>query len=52
MKDVAIMYWVVNTLIASLPFSWYMCFQMYKDGKKKDGIIKLQEQMLRSKNII
>ena len=42
-------YWVVNILIFSLPFSWYMCYQMYKDLKKKDKIIKIQEKMLEEK---
>lgn len=37
---------IVNILIFSLPFSWYMCFQMYKDLKKKDKIIELQNKML------
>lgn len=47
---VEIMYWVVNILFFSLPFSWYMCYQMYKDLKKKDKIIKLQEKMLNTSN--
>lgn len=52
MKEIVIMNWVINALIFSLPFSWYMCFQMYKDLKKKDAIIKLQENMLKTNNII
>lgn len=39
-------YWVVNALGFSLPFSWYMCFQMYKDLKKKDGIIEMQKKII------
>jgi hypothetical protein len=50
--DVIVMNWVVNVLIFSLPFSWYMCWLMYKDMKKKDRIIKLQEEMLKEKGII
>lgn len=38
--------WIINSLIFSLPFSWYMCFQMYKDLKKKDEIIKMQNKIL------
>jgi len=52
MKDITIMNWVINALIFSLPFSWYMCYQMYKDMKKKDKIIKLQEEMLKAAKII
>ena len=52
MKDIVIMNWVVNMLIFSLPFSWYMCYQMYKDLKKKDKIIKLQEDMLKNAGVI
>jgi hypothetical protein len=52
MKQTEIYNLVVNALIFSLPFSWYMLFQMYKDLKKKDKIIKLQEDMLRKNNII
>lgn len=49
---VDIAYWVVNILIFSLPFTWYMCWQMYKDMKKKDKIIELQNNMLKKKEII
>jgi len=52
MKDIVIMNWVINMLIFSLPFSWYMCYQMYKDLKKKDEIIKLQEDMLKDAGVI
>lgn len=52
MKDITIMSWVVNMLIFSLPFGWYMCYQMYKDLKKKDKIIKLQEDMLKNAGVI
>lgn len=43
------MNWVINALIFSLPFSWYMCYQMYKDLKKKDAIISLQDKMLNNR---
>lgn len=46
------MNWVVNVLIFSLPFSWYMCYSMYKDLKKKDKIIELQNKMLKDEGII
>jgi len=39
---------VVNVLILSLPVSWYMCFQMYKDLKNKDEIIKLQDKIIKN----
>lgn len=48
MKTVEIMYWVLNALIFSLPFSWYMCYQMYKDLKKKDKIIEFQSNIIKS----
>ena len=35
------MNWIINALIFSLPFTWYMCYQMYKDLKKKDKVIEL-----------
>jgi len=38
--------WVINLLIMSLPFSWYMMYQMYKDIKKKDSIIELQKRII------
>ena len=41
--------WVINSLIFSLPFSWYMCYQMYKDVKKKDKIIEMQTKLLEEK---
>ena len=47
--NIIIMNWVVNCLIFSLPFSWYMCWTMYKDMKKKDGIIKLQKKIMKQK---
>jgi hypothetical protein len=46
MKGIEIMSWVVNTLLFTLSFSWYLCYQMYKDLKKKDKVIRLQERML------
>lgn len=46
------MNWVINIMMFSLPFSWYMCYQMYKDIKKKDKIIKLQEEMLKKSGVI
>ncbi len=49
---VEIMNWVVNALVFSLPFSWYMIYQIYKDLKKKDKIIKIQEKMLRDNHLL
>lgn len=44
-----IMNWVVNSLLFSLSFSWYMCFNMYKDLKKKDEIIEIQTRVINLK---
>lgn len=49
MENATIMNWVLNILIFSLPFSWYMTYSMYKDLKEKDKIIKLQDNMLKEK---
>lgn len=49
MKKVEIMYWVLNLLIMSLPFSWYLCYLMYKDLKKKDKIINHQNKIIDEK---
>lgn len=49
MEQTVIFNWVINALIFSLPFSWYMCYQMYKDLKKKDKIIELSKRMLDEK---
>ena len=38
--------WVINILIVSLPFSWYMCYLMYHELKNKDHVIKIQEEIL------
>ncbi len=46
MENIEIKNWAINALIFSLPFSWYMCFQMYKDFKKKDKIIDLYKKAL------
>lgn len=48
MKSAEIMNWVVNALVFSLPLSWYMCYQMYKDLKKKDKIIEIQNRIINS----
>ena len=50
MEQTAIYNWAINALIFSLPFSWYMCYQMYKDLKKKDRIIELQSNMLKKQD--
>lgn len=52
MALVIIWNWVVNILIMSLPFSWYMCYQMYKDLKEKDKIIELQNKILNDKHVL
>lgn len=49
MKEVGIMYFVFNILLFSLPFTWYTCYQMYKDLKKKDKVIALLEKILKEK---
>ena len=40
---------ILNILIISLPFSWYMCWSMYKDLKKKDKIIEIQNKIINEK---
>ncbi len=39
-----LVYWVDKILILSLPFSWYMCYIMHEDLKKKNKMIEIQEQ--------
>lgn len=39
--------WIINLLILSLPFSWWLCCDMYKTIKKKDKAIDLQNNMIR-----
>ncbi len=51
METVKIMGWVINMLIFSLPFTWYMSYQMYKDLKKKDAIIELQKRIIENGNL-
>jgi len=46
MEKTEIYNFVLNALIFSLPFSWYMCYKMYNDLKKKDKIIELTRKML------
>lgn len=47
MKDIPIWYWVINLLIFTIPLSLYMCYQLYKDLRKKDSIIKLQDKIIK-----
>jgi hypothetical protein len=47
--EIKLFNWIINLLILSLPFSWYMCYNMYNDLKKKDKIIELQNRMLENK---
>ena len=45
-------YWVINALIFSLPFSWYMLYQHSKTDKKKDEIIdKLTNIICKNANV-
>jgi len=46
MEKITVMNWVVNILMFSLPFSWYMCYSMFKYLKTKDKIIELQRNLL------
>lgn len=45
-------YWIINSLIFTLPLSWYMIYQMYKDCKKKDKIIELQNNIIKNNSNI
>lgn len=44
--------WAINILVFSLLFSWNMMFQMYKDLKKKNKIINIQENILRDNGLL
>lgn len=41
-----IAYWVINGLMFTIPFSWYVVLIMHKDLKKKNHIIKVQESFI------
>lgn len=41
-----IAYWVINGLMFTIPFSWYVVLIMYKDLRKKNRIIKVQERFI------
>jgi hypothetical protein len=47
MKNFELWNWILNLLVMSLPISWYLCYHMYKDIKKKNEIIKLQEGIIK-----
>ena len=50
MKTYEIWFFVNNALLFSLSFTCYMCYQMYKDLKKKDKIIELQNKIMNPKS--
>lgn len=44
-------YWVVNLLLMSLPISWYLIWQMWKEIKKKDKLIEFQDSIIRNSKL-
>lgn len=49
MESVKIWNWIVNLLILTLPFCWYMCYLIYKDIRKLNKKIEWLEKMLKHK---
>jgi len=39
-------HWIINLLVMSIPPLVYTCYNMYKDLKKKDKIIELQNRII------
>lgn len=44
--------WVINLLVMSLPFSWYMIWQMWKELQKKNKIIEFQDSLIKNSKIL